>query len=114
MAAQVRKADRATRFSFDTSLLAALCDRWRPETHTFHLTVGEMAPTLQDVSMLLGLPHAGMAVGPRDVPPDWEAILLARFGDVHRIDDAPPYEPFKDPHGPTKSWILQFSVSHHS
>jgi hypothetical protein len=38
------------------SALTALVDRWRPETHTFHLRAGEMAPTLQDVSMILGLP----------------------------------------------------------
>jgi hypothetical protein len=30
----------------DSSLLTALVDRWRPETHTFHLPCGEMAPTL--------------------------------------------------------------------
>ncbi|KAK1662558.1 hypothetical protein QYE76_050717 [Lolium multiflorum] len=38
------------------SALTALVDRWRPETHTFHLRAGEMAPTLQDVSMILALP----------------------------------------------------------
>jgi hypothetical protein len=34
----------------DRSLLVALADRWRLETHTFHLPCGEMAPTLQDAS----------------------------------------------------------------
>jgi len=43
----------------DRSLLSALVDRWRPETHTFHLPCGEMAPTLQDVAMLLGLSITG-------------------------------------------------------
>ena len=38
---------------------SALVDRWRPETHKFHLPVGEMTSTLQDVSMLLGLPFVG-------------------------------------------------------
>ena len=51
----------------DRSLLTALVDRWRPETHTFHLPCGEMAPTLQDVVYLLGLPLGGEAVGPRAV-----------------------------------------------
>ena len=37
----------------DRSLLTALVDRWRPETHTFHLPCGEMTPTLQDVAYLL-------------------------------------------------------------
>ena len=40
----------------DRSLLTALVDRLRPETHTFHLPCGEMTPTLQDVAYLLGLP----------------------------------------------------------
>src|SRR6185437_15270483 len=39
----------------DRSLLTALVDRWRPETHTFHLPWGEMTPTLQDMAYLLGL-----------------------------------------------------------
>ena len=52
-------AERATRFQFDMSLLAAMLDRWRLETHMFHMTVGEMAPTLQNMSLLLGLPCTG-------------------------------------------------------
>ena len=57
------------RVQLDRSLLAALVDRWHPEMHTFHLPCGEMAPTLQDVSYLLGLPIAGKAVGPVAVEP---------------------------------------------
>ena len=51
--------DRHARFAMDRALVSALVDCWRPETHTFHLPVGEMTPTLQDVSMLLGLRIAG-------------------------------------------------------
>ncbi|KAK1612363.1 hypothetical protein QYE76_036036 [Lolium multiflorum] len=40
----------------NAAALTALVNRWRPETHTFHLRAGEMIPTLQDVSMILGLP----------------------------------------------------------
>ncbi|KAK1650242.1 hypothetical protein QYE76_068047 [Lolium multiflorum] len=50
----------------NATALTALVDRWRPEKHTFHLRAGEMTPTLQDVSMILGLPIQGewWKVGP--------------------------------------------------
>lgn len=108
------ESERSSRFSYDFSLLAALVDRWRPETHTFHLTVGEMAPTLQDVALLLGLPLRGAAVGPTDVGRDWREDMLARFSMVRRRDGVEPYREFT-PHfkyGPPKWWLLQFSVSY--
>jgi hypothetical protein len=40
----------------DSAVLTALVDRWRPETHTFHLACGETTVTLQDITMTLGLP----------------------------------------------------------
>jgi hypothetical protein len=40
----------------DSAVLMALVNRWRPETHTFHLPCGETMVTLQDVAMILGLP----------------------------------------------------------
>ena len=63
----------------DWSLLTALVDRWRPETHTFHLPCGEMAPTLQDVAMLLGLPISGDAVGPRGLPMFLTSSVMVLF-----------------------------------
>ncbi|WVZ67715.1 hypothetical protein U9M48_016758 [Paspalum notatum var. saurae] len=68
----------------DNSLITALVDRWRPETHTFHMPCGEMAPTLQDVSYLFGLPIAGTAVGPRVVPASWKDDLEIRFAGGNR------------------------------
>ncbi|XP_015969326.1 protein MAIN-LIKE 2-like [Arachis duranensis] len=43
-------------------LLAALVERWRPETHTFVLSVGEVIVTLEDVAQIFGLPIDGEPV----------------------------------------------------
>ncbi|KAL0428480.1 UNVERIFIED_CONTAM: protein MAIN-LIKE 2 [Sesamum latifolium] len=42
--------------SLDNPLISALVERWRRETNTFHVTVGEMTVSLEDVAYLLGLP----------------------------------------------------------
>ena len=46
----------------EASLLSALVDRWRPETHTFHMPFGEITVTLKDVAMITGLPIRGTPV----------------------------------------------------
>ncbi|KAJ9553724.1 hypothetical protein OSB04_017769 [Centaurea solstitialis] len=46
----------------DHALITALVERWRPETHTFHLPIGEVTVTLQDVQVLWGLRIDGEAV----------------------------------------------------
>ncbi len=43
----------------DRGLIAALVERWRPETNSFHLPVGECTVTLEDVSCLWGLSVTG-------------------------------------------------------
>ncbi|XP_027190542.1 serine/threonine-protein phosphatase 7 long form homolog [Cicer arietinum] len=39
-----------------------MVERWRPETHTFHLPVGECTITLEDVYYILGLNVSGFPV----------------------------------------------------
>ncbi|WVZ78443.1 hypothetical protein U9M48_026151 [Paspalum notatum var. saurae] len=95
----------------DNSLITALVDRWRPETHTFHMPCGEMAPTLQDVSYLLGLPIAGTAVGPRVVPASWKDDLEIRFAGVDRLDDLGALEPHPNARGLAKAWLFQFKAT---
>ncbi|QHO48875.1 uncharacterized protein DS421_1g09140 [Arachis hypogaea] len=44
------------------ALVNALIERWHPDTHTFHLPIGECAVTLEDVALILGLPTDGLPV----------------------------------------------------
>jgi len=43
-------------------MVITLCKRWRIETHTFHLPLGETTVTLEDVSLQLGVPIDGEPV----------------------------------------------------
>ncbi|GFZ08227.1 serine/threonine-protein phosphatase 7 long form-like protein [Actinidia rufa] len=55
-------AHRLGPIRLDHALITAFVERWRPETHTFHLPVGEASITLQDVAILLGLPIDGAPI----------------------------------------------------
>ncbi|XP_073304170.1 serine/threonine-protein phosphatase 7 long form homolog [Primulina huaijiensis] len=48
--------------NYDNHLLTAIVERWRRETHTFHLTVGEATITLPDVALIWGLNIDGMPI----------------------------------------------------
>ena len=102
----VERTETLTRVLMDQALLSCLVDRWRPETHTFHFRWGEMAPTLQDVSYLLGLPLAGEPIGPLQAPVNWEDDLANRFGGI--FPGAPDFN--ADSHGPKLEWLLAFQV----
>ncbi|KAL8093983.1 hypothetical protein AgCh_035750 [Apium graveolens] len=58
----------------DVGLISAFLDRWRPETHTFHLRFGEATVTLEDVYYILGLRSVGHLVLP--IPRDVGALLV--------------------------------------
>jgi hypothetical protein len=73
----------------DSAFITALVERWRPETHTFHLPTGECTITLEDVNMLLGLRVDGKAVtGPTEV--SWKEDCEKLLGVM------PPKEERKD------------------
>ncbi|XP_042027110.1 serine/threonine-protein phosphatase 7 long form homolog [Salvia splendens] len=58
----------------DNELIKALIERWRPETHTFHLPIGEATVTLEDVQAIWGLRADGRVFSGRDYHvgyPDW-------------------------------------------
>ncbi|XP_056682429.1 serine/threonine-protein phosphatase 7 long form homolog [Spinacia oleracea] len=65
--------------ALDRSLITALIERWRQETHTFHLAVGEATITLQDVAVLLGLRvHGAPVTG--DGTGVWSALVEELLG----------------------------------
>ena len=53
---------RMVHIMIDWPLITCLVERWRPETHTFHVPVREMTITLQNVAIILGLRIHGLAV----------------------------------------------------
>ncbi|KAK1648133.1 hypothetical protein QYE76_065938 [Lolium multiflorum] len=84
------------------SALTALVDRWRPETHTFHLRAGEMAPTLQDVSMILALPIQGEPLCMNTASDGWRQQMEGLIG---RAPPAPENPKQRVPAGASFEWI---------
>ncbi|KAF1881871.1 hypothetical protein Lal_00038513 [Lupinus albus] len=56
-------------------LLTAMVERWRLETHTFHLPNGECTITLQDVAYQLSLPIDGKPIT-EDTSLDWKDLCV--------------------------------------
>ena len=98
----------------DRGVITAFIERWRPETHTFHLSFGEATITLEDVHHILGLRTTGrplilhgytstpaqrmalvrdllgLAPGNDDLRKDNLKIqwLIAHFGRCHQLDES--------------------------
>ncbi|RYR30908.1 hypothetical protein Ahy_B01g055698 [Arachis hypogaea] len=77
------------RYNDRKALVNALVERWYPDTHTFHLPIGECAVTLEDVAMILGLPTDGLPVTEMTMSSfeALEAKCLHQFGDAPRKSD---------------------------
>ncbi|QHN98828.1 uncharacterized protein DS421_13g392800 [Arachis hypogaea] len=71
------------------ALVNALVERWHPDTHTFHLPVGECAVSLEDVAMIFGLPTEGLPVTGMTLSSfeALEAECLHQFGVAPRKSD---------------------------
>ncbi|XP_039824642.1 uncharacterized protein LOC120686486 [Panicum virgatum] len=91
--------------AMDAPLLTTFVDRWRPETHCFHLPCGEVTITLQDVAMILGLPLEGIAVTGIIQNDGWRDMVEALIG----IRPPEPPEGVKDrkTSGVSSAWLRQ-------
>ena len=59
--------------TLDWGLITSLVEKWHPKTHTFHLPVGKMTITLQDVAVILELCIHGLPIiGTCDI--DWSLL----------------------------------------
>nr|XP_009593664.1 serine/threonine-protein phosphatase 7 long form homolog [Nicotiana tomentosiformis] len=50
------------RLQFEWALITAMIERWRPETHIFHIPIGEATIMLEGVEVLFGPPVDGIHV----------------------------------------------------
>ncbi|KAG8488860.1 hypothetical protein CXB51_016739 [Gossypium anomalum] len=66
----------------DPKLSSAFIERWRFETHTFHLPYGECTITLEDVQLQLGLPMDGFVFTGSVQSIDWGAICYDFLGAI--------------------------------
>ena len=62
--------------------ITAFVDHWSTETHTFHLRPAEMTPTLQDVSMILGLLIEGKPLCIDTTSKNWRVKMEKLIGKV--------------------------------
>ncbi|CAN1183332.1 Serine/threonine-protein phosphatase 7 long form homolog [Linum perenne] len=64
----------------DHNLITALVERWRQETHTFHMPEGECTLSLQDVNIISGLRIDGGVVTGWTVSNSWIEMIADFLG----------------------------------
>ncbi|MBA0556237.1 hypothetical protein Golob_026353, partial [Gossypium lobatum] len=69
----------------DPTLIIALVERWRPDTHTFHLLYTECTITLEDVAFQLGLPVDRTTVTRSAIVLDKEDLCTTLLGKVQNL-----------------------------
>jgi hypothetical protein len=93
--------------SMNPSAITALVDRWRPETHSFHLRTGEMTVTLQDMSMILALPIEGKPLCIDTSCEDWHGKMFDLIGKAPDEIINKRGEKLRVSAGATFTWISQ-------
>jgi hypothetical protein len=73
-----------TTLNMNPAAITALVDRWRPETHTFHLGTGEMTVMLEDMAMILALPIEGAPLCIDTACDDWRGKMVDLIGKCSR------------------------------
>jgi hypothetical protein len=89
----------------DGPLLSALVDRWRPETQSFHLLCGEMKVSMQDTTMIHGLPLEGLPVNGIIQSAGWRDMVELHIG--VRPPDADEGDVSKKTSGVNTIWLRQ-------
>ena len=74
---------RVPNIDLDHALITALVERWRPETHSFHLPHDEMTILLQYMEVIMGVLVDGLLVVGFTHMQDWGDLCTELLG--HRL-----------------------------
>ncbi|XBI50652.1 hypothetical protein VPH35_114031 [Triticum aestivum] len=92
--------------SINHGTMTTLIDRWRPETHSFHLSCGDMTVTLEDMAMISGLPINEEALTGTTVTANWRD----RVGQLTGVFPVPPEEGERDSEKVLHHWLREERV----